>query len=162
MKIEELKIEKCFETLTRAHLGRIACAFEGQPYVVPFNFAYEQGKYLYAFSTLGQKILWMRNNPLVCVEVERIENQNDWTTLVVFGSYEELPDEPSFREEREYAHALLARRPVWWQPAFVAGAHRDATEEIPIYFRVRIEKITGHHGFEEDLQSTVFETRLPS
>lgn len=153
MKIEELKTEKCLEILQRSRLGRIGCSFEDQPYVVPFNFVYDKGEYLYAFSTVGQKINWMRKNPLVCVEVEEIKGEFDWTTLVIFGRFEELPDEPEFRDQRVYAHELLSRRPLWWQPAFVAGEHREEIEKFPVYFRIYIEKITGHRGFTEELEA---------
>ena len=34
-----------------------------QPYIVPIYFSYD-GKHLYGVTTLGQKIEWMRSNPL--------------------------------------------------------------------------------------------------
>jgi nitroimidazol reductase NimA-like FMN-containing flavoprotein (pyridoxamine 5'-phosphate oxidase superfamily) len=146
MKIEELNNEECLDLLKCSGLGRIACSLNDQPYVVPFYFVYETGEYLYAFSTIGQKIVWMRQNPLVCIEFEEIKSQNDWTTLIIFGLFEELPDKPEFKERRKYAHELLARRPMWWQPASVSGAHRGTPEETPVYFRVHIKEITGHRA----------------
>ncbi len=162
MRIEELKIDQCREVLENTKMGRIACASEKQPYIVPFNFAYDGGKYLYAFSTVGQKIRWMRANPLVCVEVEEIINQEVRTTLILFGRYEELPDKPEFENRRIYAHELLSRRPMWWQPAYVAGTHRQEAEEKPVYFRIYLEKITGHRAVSENFESVfplVQETR---
>lgn len=156
MKIEELKIDECRKILSNSILGRIACASGNQPYVVPFNFVFDGREYLYAFSTIGRKIRWMRENPLVCVEIEEIVNQYNWTTLVIFGSYEELPDEPEFERQRIYAHELLSRRPMWWQPAYVAGTHREQSGDIPVYFRIHIEKITGHRAAPES-----FETKVP-
>lgn len=153
MKIEELKTEKCLEILKSSHFGRIACSFDDQPYVVPFNFVYDRGEYLYAFSTLGQKILWMRKNPLVCIEIEDVNEQDDWTTIVIFGRFEELPDEPEFQTQRIYAHELLSQKPMWWQTAFAAGAKHENVEEIPVYYRIYIERISGHRAFNEDLKS---------
>lgn len=146
MKVEELTVDECRKTLEKMKMGRLACSFENQPYIVPFSFAYDGKSYLYAFSTVGQKIRWMRENPLVCVETDEVENQEDWTTLVVFGRFEELPDEPEYESRRIFAHELLSRRPMWWQPAYVAGTHRSETEEKPVYFRIYIEKITGHRA----------------
>ncbi len=153
MKIEEIKTEKCLEILKRSQIGRLACSFDDQPYVVPFNFIYDGGEYLYAFSTVGQKINWMRVNPLVCVEVEEIKSKHDWTTLVIFGCYEELPDEPEFKDKRNHAYELLSRRPMWWQPAFVAGEVREDVEKYPVYYRIHISRITGHRGFSQELES---------
>lgn len=155
MKIDELKIEECQKVLKREIFGRIACSLKDQPYVVPFNFAFDGKKYLYAFSTVGQKIEWMRENPRVCVEVEDIKNQNDWTTVLIFGRYEELPDTPEFESLRAYAYELLSRRLIWWQPAFVSGDLRDEIEVKPVYFRINIEKITGHRGYSESFESYI-------
>ena len=152
MFIKELTTGECFEFLTEKRVGRLACARENQPYVVPFHFAFDGERHFYAFSTLGQKIEWMRTNPLVCVEVDDIINQFEWTSLVVFGRYEELPDAPEFACERTRAHELLSRRAMWWQPAYVTGAHRlsSAADDKPIYFRVFIDKITGHSAVSNE------------
>lgn len=40
-------------------------------------FAYHDN-YLYAISAIGQKIEWMRANPLVCVEVDNITSDDEW------------------------------------------------------------------------------------
>ena len=66
MVITELTRQASLDLLTRAHLGRLACAQGNQPYVVPFYFVYYHDC-LYGFSTVGQKIDWMRANPLVSV-----------------------------------------------------------------------------------------------
>ena len=151
MFIKELTTEKCYEILAEKRFGRLACARENQPYVVPFHFAFDAGEHLYAFSTLGQKIEWMRANPLVCVEADDIKNQFEWTSLVVFGRYEELPDAPEFQYARTRAHELLSRHAMWWQPAYVVGAHRaPVTDEKPIYFRIFIDKITGHRAISDE------------
>jgi nitroimidazol reductase NimA-like FMN-containing flavoprotein (pyridoxamine 5'-phosphate oxidase superfamily) len=155
MKVEELKIIECWEVLGKTNTGRLACSLNDQPYIVPFNFAFDRRKYLYAFSTVGQKVRWMRKNPLVCVEIDDIKNQEDWTTLIVFGRYEELPDVPEFESQRIYAHELLSRRPMWWQPAYVAGTHREHSEEKPVYFRIFIEKITGHRAVSDTCETFI-------
>ncbi len=93
----------------------------------------------------------MRTNPLVCVEVDDIKNQFEWTSLVVFGRYEELPDAPEFAAGRTRAYELLSRYAMWWQPAYVAGAHRaPVADEKPIYFRIFINTITGHRAVSDE------------
>ena len=150
MFIKELTTEECFEVLAAKRVGRLACARENQPYIVPFHFVFDGGKNCYAVSTLGQKIEWMRANSLVCVEVDDIENQFEWTSLVVFGRYQELPDAAEFETERNRAYELLSRHALWWQPAYVTGAHLSpATDDKPIYFRIFIDKITGRRAFSD-------------
>src|SRR5688572_6990821 len=96
MFIHEMSAGECSDLLSRAKFGRLACARDNQPYVVPMNFAFDGDRYLYGFATLGKKVEWMRANPLVCFEVDEVKNQNDWSSVIVFGCYEELPDRPEF------------------------------------------------------------------
>ena len=73
MLVHKLTAAECREVFARARLGRLACAKSNQPYVVPVSVYFDPDEnVLYGFSTIGQKIRWMRENPLVCVEVEEI------------------------------------------------------------------------------------------
>jgi uncharacterized protein len=67
MFIHEMSTDECHEVLSRVSVGRLACAVDDQPYVVPINFAFD-GLYIYCFATEGKKIYWMRSNPKVCFE----------------------------------------------------------------------------------------------
>ncbi len=152
MLVREMTVDECRAVLAGMRVGRLACALANQPYVVPFHFAYDHkahidslATHLYAFSMLGQKIEWMRANPLVCVEVDDIKRQDDWASVIIFGRYEELPDTPQFEAVRAYAHGMLSRHAMWWQPVYAATEHRKEAQDIqPIYFRIRIETMTGH------------------
>src|ERR1700682_752492 len=108
MVITELTRSACLELLTRAHLGRLACAQVNQPYVVPFYFVY-YNDCLYSFSTVGQKIEWMRVNPFVSVQADEIVNQEQWKSVIISGRYEELPDTPEWAVERATATTLLEK-----------------------------------------------------
>ncbi|HVJ27924.1 MAG TPA: pyridoxamine 5'-phosphate oxidase family protein, partial [Vicinamibacterales bacterium] len=91
MRIISLSEEEVRALLQRSHIGRIACARHDQPYIVPIGFSFDSEKNcLYSFSAVGQKIQWMRENPRVCVEVDDIVDKDHWSTVVIFGGYEEL------------------------------------------------------------------------
>lgn len=149
MLICELSGETSSELLAHLRLGRIACTQGLQPYVVPFYFAHE-GNYLYSFSTVGQRVEWMRANPLVCVETDQIVSAEEWATLVIFGRFEELPDTPQFKDERQFAFKLLQRKGVWWEPGYaktiIGGIERPL---LPLYFRIEIRNITGHQAIPD-------------
>ena len=152
MFVKELTNSECLEILTEKRLGRLASSSENQPYIVPFHFAFDGQTLIYAFSTLGQKIEWMRANPLVCVEVDDIVNQSEWTSLVIFGRYEELPDTFEFEAERKHAHELLSCHPMWWEPAFATGTvRRQKANDEPIYYRIHIGTISGHRALQGEL-----------
>ena len=151
MIIRELTRPTSLDLLTRAHLGRLACARANQPYVVPIFFAYHENS-LYCATTLGQKIEWMRENPLVAVEVDKIDNAEQWESVIVSGRYEEFANTPETRGMRELAWWLLQEAsPLWWEPAYVetilAGEKRPIA---PVYLRIRIGRITGHRAAKEE------------
>jgi len=70
--------------------------------------------------------------------------------VVVLGRYEEIPQTPETRDERRLAWSLFQARELWWEPGYVetilGGAERRMA---PLYFRIRIEQITGHRGGAE-------------
>jgi uncharacterized protein len=149
MQIRDLSCQECTEILKRARLGRLACARNGQPYVTPAFLAFESNL-LYGFSSVGRKITWMRENPLVCVEFDELVSPQNWATVIIEGKYQELPKTPEFEDARGHAYELLQRRPVWWEPAYVKTTlHGNARPIEPVYFRILIEKISGHRGVPE-------------
>ena len=196
MGIHEMSRDECLRVLAGARLARLACARENQPYVVPVYLAYHEASgCLYGFTTPGQKVEWMRANPLVCVELDEIAAYDQWVSVIVTGRYEELP-EPSKGEgvrlraqeyprqvgaaippwsadsrqrqvddERELAWQVLQTLPVWWQPgstAWAARAHRDSAEPyIPVYYRIRIDHVTGHEATRDARDAVSYAAPTP-
>ena len=147
MWIKELTTAECLEVLASTQLARLACARGMQPYIVPIYHAY-QDQWIYSFSEPGQKINWMRANPLVCVEADHMRREQ-WATVVVFGRYQELSDTPEFRDERALAFNLLQRRATWWEPGSSKPMPGGRPAAIPIFYRIKLEQITGRCGFSE-------------
>jgi nitroimidazol reductase NimA-like FMN-containing flavoprotein (pyridoxamine 5'-phosphate oxidase superfamily) len=158
--IQELTKQASLDLLARTSFGRIACAQGAQPYVVPFYFTYDN-YYLYSFSAAGQKLEWMRANPLVCVEADELVSPQQWVSIIVFGLYEELPDTPVYQRERAYAHTLLQTRAMWWEPGcamtILRGIQRPLT---PVFYRIRVAQISGLRASPES--SALPDTRLSS
>lgn len=145
MLIHELTPQQCAEVLERTDLGRLACAKDGQPYVVPVHFSFDGARgCVYGFSTVGQKVLWMRANPRVCLEVDDVRDKNHWQTVVVFGRYEEIHDSPEEAEARQRAEALFQRRPEWWQPAAAKVGSRQ--RHAVVVYRIHIDHVTGRRA----------------
>lgn len=147
MVIRELTTDATLELLKRCHLGRLACAKSNQPYICPITFAYH-ANHLYCTSTIGKKIKWMRDNPLVAVLVDEIDTAQKWQSVVISGRYEELTDTPDMRDMRHLAWSLLQQiNKRWWEPAYVktmvGGVERPAA---PLYFRICIDHMTGHRA----------------
>ena len=146
MIVYELTSAQCHDVLSTASIGRLGCALNGQPYIVPISLYFDrEAKCLYSFSTVGTKIQWMRQNPSVCVEVDDIANQFDWTTVLVTGRYEELDDSDQGKSERQRALELFQAHPQWWLPVtakLASGLEHDA----PVIYRIHIISVTGRRA----------------
>ena len=151
MLIHEMTLEECRDTFTQTNLARLACEMNGEPYVVPVYLSYDEN-YLFGFSSMGFKIDCMRANPLVCVEIDDVKTQNEWMSVLVFGTYEELPDTPENVAARARAYELLEKRAMWWEPASVAVEHREYPKTVsPIFYRILIDRMTGHRASPDRL-----------
>jgi uncharacterized protein len=155
MRITEMNGPECRALLARQGLGRLGCARENQPYIVPIYFAAE-ADCLYGFATVGRKIEWMRLNPLVCVQADEIRSPDEWKSVVVLGRYEELSDDPSHQQTRKRAIGLLARRDSWWQGAYAADQLRQHEgDPAPVVFCVHIGEINGHRADPDSAHTTI-------
>ncbi len=90
MVIQEMTARECRAKLTGRNVARLACAWNNQPYVVPIHVDFE-ADYFYSYAMLGQKIEWMRQNPLVCLEIDALISHDQWETILVFGQYRGAP-----------------------------------------------------------------------
>ena len=142
MLIHELTQAECLEVLAHATVGRLACARQDQPYVVPISFYFDGTAGLYSFSTEGQKIHWMRENPKVCLETDDVSDRFHWVSVVVTGTYEEVGRPHGDSDELRRVLALLGQRSEWWLPG---AAEIDTTQHssAAVIFRVRILTVSG-------------------
>ena len=142
MVVNEMSEKECRELLSRTSIGRLGCSQADQPYVVPIYFAFELD-FFYVLSTIGQKIEWMRANPKVCIEIDEIANESEWTSVVVNGQFQELL-EPQYTDERAHARKLLEKRYLWWQNALGERQLKSGQDLItPTFFRIRVASMTG-------------------
>lgn len=144
MRILELDRTQCEAVLGRAETGRLACARDNQPYIVPIHFYFDLGgNCLFGFSTEGQKIRWMRENPKVCVEVAEVVDEDHWVSVVAFGRYEEL-DTASGASARALAFEQFRNRAEWWFPAAAKIGSREPGAMV--IYRIHIDRMTGRRA----------------
>ena len=119
---------------------------EGLPYVLPFNFGYEDGVIYFHSAEKGRKIAILHNNPNVCVEFStdyflRSQNQAvacsytmNYRSVLVYGKVEFIDDQ----EERKKVMGIIMRN-------YVAGDFKynpPSIREVSCW-KVRIEKLEG-------------------
>jgi nitroimidazol reductase NimA-like FMN-containing flavoprotein (pyridoxamine 5'-phosphate oxidase superfamily) len=149
MLIEQLTREESLAFVAEKRLVRLGCAHDGQPYVMPIRIARDDARF-YCFSTVGQKIEWMRANPLVCVQADEIQSLENWCSVLVFGRYAELPKTPEYEAERHHAHTLLWRDSEAWEPGYARTIVHGKTRELEtVYFRIDVSDVSGRRATPE-------------
>jgi uncharacterized protein len=155
-----MRSRECREMLMNLGYGRLACACNNRPYIVPIYFAYDADR-LYCFSTLGRKIEWMRENPLVCVEVDEVRGHDDWASVIVFGQYVEIPNTREYAKSREHVRSLLQKRSLWWQSGYTASQiRRKDKHPVSVFYCIQLEEMSGLYGSPDIWETRKSRTRL--
>jgi len=156
MMVSTMSLEECRDLLARLDFGRLATAHQNQPYVIPIYFAYDGHDHLYSFTTLGRKVDWMRSNPLVCVEVDEVLSHFRWSSVIVLGRYEELPDTPAYREARLQAQVRLEKKALWWQTALAASQVRGESQVAnALFYCIHMDEMTGRRATSGPVESAI-------
>ena len=144
MRISSLDERDCIEVLDRLGFGRLGCARDNQPYIVPIYFVCEDNR-LYGFSTLGQKVQWMRANHQVCVQTDEVVSSSDWTSVVAVGRYEEILEAPLGDNQRNKVASLFEQRALGWQsiPYAASDVRGSAKPPLPVFYCIQIQKVSG-------------------
>jgi len=135
--IKELNDIQIRELLQTARVARLGCIANGEPYVTPINYNFDDDC-VYSHSLPGLKIEALRKNPRACVQVDQVEGDLRWTSVLAFGNFEEIV-KPT--ERKEVLSKLLKRFPML-TPVESAIAEDGYSPEV-IVFRIRIDRLTG-------------------
>ena len=126
-------------------IGRIGCHANDITYVVPVSYVYD-GVYVYAHTQEGLKIEMMRTNPMVCFEVDVMENMSNWRSVIAWGKFEEIKN----LEERKAGMQKLIDRilPLMKSETTphhaMVEAHAKGVGNMPgIVFKIKLSKKTG-------------------
>src|SRR5205807_10216109 len=92
IEVRELDNHEIEEIIARRDYGHLACCDGGEPYVVPIHYAYDKG-YIYIYTTQGKKSEILSKSPRICLQIEEVMDNSDWTSVIVYGEAQELTDE---------------------------------------------------------------------
>jgi nitroimidazol reductase NimA-like FMN-containing flavoprotein (pyridoxamine 5'-phosphate oxidase superfamily) len=132
-----MRKEESLALLRSGRLARLGCVADGEPYVVPVNYVFDD-ECAISHSLPGRKINAMRAHPRVCLQVDEVTNQLEWRSVLAYGMFEEMmnPDERA-RALRHLLSLFPSLTPV---ESLIAG---DANAPAPVVYRVRVDRVTG-------------------
>ena len=118
-------------------VGRLGCIDNDEPYVVPINYVFEE-RSIYSHSLPGRKIEALRVRPRACLQVDEIENDFYWRSVIAFGNFEEIQNP---KDRRAILRKLLSRFPKLTPVESLIA--QDAAAPDSVVFRISIDRITG-------------------
>ena len=132
-----LSEEESLHMLSTGRVARLGCIVDGGPYIVPINYYLEDGC-VYSHSLPGLKISALNKNPQACLQVDVVESDIQWQSVLAFGNYEEVTD-PT--ERSSVLNKLLQRFPML--TPVESAVFEDAEPPSVIVFRIRIDRFSG-------------------
>ena len=125
------------QLLQAARVARLGCVVNGEPYVVPVNYHLD-GDYLYSHSLPGLKIAGLREDPRACLQLDEIQDDLRWRSVIAFGRYEEIT-KPN--ERTEVLGKLLRKFPML--TPVESAITIDGYSPQVIVFKIKIERLTA-------------------
>lgn len=143
IEILEMPEKEVEELLGRMNYGHFAVSLNDQPYVVPINYAYAE-PFIFIYTTAGLKSDILKQNPLVCLQVEEI-GENGWRSVVVTGTAEQIVD----NEERERTVTLIRSTNPSLLPALALKWKNDwIRKNVEMVYRIKINTMSGLQSSE--------------
>ena len=142
---KSLKQEECELILNQNYIGHLAYIDLNKPFVVPITYFYKDDRII-CYSGEGHKINALRKQNAVVLEVSEITSVNNWQSVLVHGTYEELKSSSAKALLHEFSLGVkdvimrIELRDLDYISDFSAKINSDA---IPIVFVINIEELTG-------------------
>jgi uncharacterized protein len=82
----QVEIRELLKKMDYGHLGFIC---DDQPYVMPMHYYLDELD-IYLFTTIGMKTKSIDQNPKICFQIEDIQSQTHWRSLILTGLAESI------------------------------------------------------------------------
>ena len=135
---KELDRAECEALLARNNVGRIAYAFRDRVDIQPINYVFV-GEWLYGRTSAGAKLQTLQHQPWVAFEVDEVEAQFEWKSVVVRGGFYTFFQNGPEREARAWERAVDHLRTLI--PETSTGA--DPVGFRNVVFGVHVDEMTG-------------------
>lgn len=139
IEIEEMRESEARELLRRINYAHLAVASDNLPYVVPVHYAFD-GTELFIYTTEGKKAEIIRANPEICLQAEDVENNEDWKSVIVYGTAEQITNEDARQEALDL---ILKINPKLAPAISIRWMDSWVRENIEVIYRITPRSYTG-------------------
>jgi nitroimidazol reductase NimA-like FMN-containing flavoprotein (pyridoxamine 5'-phosphate oxidase superfamily) len=139
IEVREMSDKEIVELLSRVGYGHLACSRDDQPYLVPIHYAFKEPN-IYVYTTEGKKSEIIAENPRICLQVEDVQDNAQWKSVILNGEAERLTDE----DKREAAlQAIVAVNPTLTPAVSIRWMDNWVRENIEVIYLIKPKSMTG-------------------
>lgn len=139
IEVVEMGNTEIDEVLKRVGYAHLGCARDNRPYVVPINYAYD-GTSIFIYTTEGKKSEIIDGNPAVCLQIEEVEDAENWRSVIVNGDAERLTDEVGREKAMD---AIVKENPHLTPAVSIHWLDSWVRENVEAIYRIEIATTTG-------------------
>jgi uncharacterized protein len=141
----DLTADEAAELLARNHIGRLAFSFHDRVDIEPLSYVFADGA-IYLRTAPGSKLETLAHSPWVAFEVDEVDGQFDWRSVVVHGTVYVLHDSGGEIARETYRVALDRIR----QLVPKALTHRDPTPTRQVVLKLHLTEMRGRSASSSD------------
>jgi hypothetical protein len=94
--------------LKKCSCGRLGLSFQNENYIVPVTYKYGQGRVYFHSARQGKKVDFIKNNNRVCFEVDELQGDLGWATVICSGTVTLRED---IEAKKEFSEVFLGQKP---------------------------------------------------
>jgi uncharacterized protein len=137
--IHKMSSAEIVELLQKIGYGHLGCIHAGKPYVIPMQY-YLKDDAIYMFTDRGDKSHDLNKNPDICLQVEELDDTENWSSITIAGRAGLLTDSTKFAE---IAQIIRSQNPTF---SPVINRELDDISELEkaiAIYQIHTDKIAG-------------------
>lgn len=138
LEIVDLDRDAALDVLARNNFGRLAYTFRDRVDIEPISYVYAD-EWLYLRTSPGTKLTTLSHHPYAAFEIDEVEDQLHWTSVVVRGTVYFIDPQRGGSSEAEYDAAVSVLRSA--NPEALTDA--DPAPYRNCIFRMHVDEIVG-------------------
>lgn len=146
IEVKDMTPKEVEDLLGRINYGHLGCSSNNHPYVLPIHFAYDEHT-IYIYTTEGKKSEVIDSNPEICLQVEDVVDNENWSSVIVIGDAIRLEN----AVDREEAYASIAATNPSLTPAisyrWLDNWVRE-NKDIEVVYRIKRKSTSGRRAGE--------------
>jgi len=157
IEVSEMSDKGIEQLLSRVGYGHLACSADDQPYVVPIHYAYESGS-VYVYTTEGKKSEIIDKNPKVCLQIEDVQDNKHWQSVIITGEAKRLTDE---KKRKAALKAIVKVNPTLTPAVSIHWMDDWVRENIEVIYSISPSSKTGRETVSKGETEKPFAPRAP-